>query len=123
MKLSAFVAIAAVIGGSYSWGATAVSASEWEASCGVSRSNLYQCRVIKGDAIFKGIQGWLHTYVLPDGRRYYFFYDSRSSQCIYVDTYLKTDSGDWFSVTPICTSDGYISFQLPSGNIAFLTEY
>ena len=100
------------------------SAGEWQTSCGTSRHALQDCTVRKGDVVLYGNVGYSHTFIMPNGKKYQWFYPANSSNtlCNYSDNFLKTPGGSWFPVYPQCISGGLISFQLPSGNIAFFAS-
>ena len=100
-----------------------MQAEEWSTKCGITKSKLLNCREIKGDAFLHGTSGYSHRYVLPDGREFQWFYprDSDNALCRYSNNFIKTPGGNWFEVSPNC-QDGYIHFQLPSGNNALVIE-
>ena len=100
------------------------SAYEWQTPCGTSKNAMQTCTERKGDVVLNGKQGYSHMYIMPDGKRYQWFYprNAHNTLCDYSDNFLKMPGGSWFSVNPECTSDGFIRFQLPSGNYAFFVE-
>lgn len=123
--MAANTALVLVVSASLSLTGFIISAQalEWSTKCGIKKSSLMDCREIKGDVFLNGNPGYSHRYVLPDGREFQWFYprDSENALCRYSNNLLKTPGGNWFEVTPIC-HDGYIYFQLPSGNNAFVIE-
>jgi hypothetical protein len=102
---------------------TYAQALEWNTKCGITKSSLMNCRQIKGDVFLRGVPGYSHRFVLPDGREFQWFYpqDSENALCRYRNNLMKTPVGNWFEISPRC-QDGYIYFQLPSGNDAFVIE-
>lgn len=100
-----------------------VQAGEWSTKCGTVKSKLMVCREIKGDVFLGGAPGYSHRFVLPDGREFQWFYprDSENVLCRYSNNLMKMPGGNWFEISPRC-QDGYIYFQLPSGNDAFVIE-
>jgi len=85
---------------------------------------MQNCIERKGDVVLNGKQGYSHSYIMPNGKRYQWFYPANAANtlCNYSDNFLRTPGGSWFPIYPECTSDGFIRFQLPSGNFAFFIE-
>ncbi|MCC5637404.1 hypothetical protein LC593_16460 [Nostoc sp. CHAB 5844] len=60
-----------------------VNAAEWnDAICLFKNNEKSQlCKATKGEAIFKGKQGYLHTFTFPNGKKYSWFYSEQSVLC------------------------------------------
>ncbi|TAE60558.1 MAG: hypothetical protein EAZ76_01480 [Nostocales cyanobacterium] len=79
------------------------------------------CEHTKGDAFLQGIQGFVHTFTFPNGKKYIWFYPENNVKCEWENTYVKDASqNNWFKTNVECGQDtGIIKFQLPSGNTLF----
>jgi hypothetical protein len=79
------------------------------------------CGHTKGDAFLQGVQGFVHTFTFPNGKKYIWFYKEDSVKCQWEDTYVKDASQkNWFRTNVECVQDtGIIKFKLPSGNTLF----
>lgn len=100
-------------------------ASEWKTRCGITKESMAICHEKKGDVVLDGAQGVSHTFIMPNGKSFQWFYPNGTIQCQYENrTILKTPAGAWFNVYAECQpSAGAIVLSLPSGNIAFAFEY
>jgi hypothetical protein len=100
-------------------------ASEWKTRCGITKDSMVSCLEKKGDVVLDGVQGVSHTFIMPNGKSFQWFYPNGILQCQYENqTKLKTPAGAWFNVYAECQpSAGAIVFYLPSGNQAFAIEY
>jgi len=98
-------------------------ASEWKTRCGITKHSMKSCLEKKGDVVLDGVQGVTHTFTMPNGKSFQWFYPNGTIKCRYENkTKLKTPSGAWFNVYVKC-EDEAIVFYLPSGNQAFATAY
>jgi len=118
-SLIAFLALT-----SFNTGADSV-ASEWKTRCGITKESMTGCLQKKGDVVLNGVQGTSHTFIMPTGKSFQWFYSNGTLQCQYENnTKLKTPAGVWFNVYAECQpSAGAIVFYLPSGNQVFAIEY
>ncbi len=118
MKLSTFVAAAAVIGSSFIF-SNPSKAAEWDTACGVSRSRLTSCRVSKGDAFLRGSNGISYTYKVSNIGTMQRFTPHGNGTACNQRGYMRKDFGPWFNDRSYCQRSGgntYEIYQLPSGN-------
>lgn len=96
-------------------------ASQFKTYCGTTKQNMQLCNEKKGDVVLNGVQGYSHTYTLPSGQKFQWFYPNNfeNTLCNYTNNFLKMPSGAWFPVNAECIEAGYTRFQLPSGNNVF----